>query len=360
MGYEPIRLKGERVWRTYIGGKNIGALHGDENPQDDHFPEEWMYSVTRARNVGREEIEEGICRIDDGTGRTLKELIEKDPGGMLGARHVFQWGSQMGVLIKLIDSKERLTIQVHPNKSMAKALFGSPFGKTECWHILDTRPEEACPCIYLGFREGISREEWEACFQTQDIEKMISLLNRIPVKKGDTYLVKGGVPHAIGAGCLLIEVQEPTDYTIRVERTTPGGFVIDDQMCHQGLGFARMFDCFLYQGMSAEEVRDTYRIRPERKEGGEFQLIRYQDTPCFRMEELEIRDDIWLKGEGEFYCLYVLQGEGQMESLFQVYPIFPGSQFFIPAECERYCIKNIDSQEVKLLKIYGPDSADEK
>lgn len=355
MSYEPVRLKGERVWRTYVGGKNLGRLHGESDARDDHFPEEWMYSITRAFNAGREDIEEGICRVDDGSGRTLKELIEADPEGMLGKEHTRRWGSQPGVLIKLIDSKERLTIQVHPNKEMAEKLFQSPFGKTESWHILDTRPEEEHPCIYLGFREGITREAWEECFCTQDYERMLSLMNRIDVKKGDTYLVKGGVPHAIGAGCLLIEVQEPTDYTIRVEKVTPAGFVIDDRMCHQGLGFEKMFECFLYQGMSAEEVRAAYQLLPRKISENETRLISYEDTPCFCMEELETEGQLKLAGEGEFYCLYVLEGSGTLESGSQACRIMPGAQFFVPARCKKYCIISERKEKVKLLKIYGPN-----
>ena len=354
MNYEPMKLKGERVWRTYVGGKNRGRLHGEADAQDDHFPEEWMYSVTRASNAGREDIEEGICRMDDGSGKTLKEQIEGDPEGMLGKEHTMRWGSQPGVLIKLIDSKERLTVQVHPDKETAEKLFHSPFGKTESWHILDTRPEEENPCIYLGFREGITRDLWEECFCRQDYEKMLSLMNQIQVKKGETYLVKGGVPHAIGAGCLLIEVQEPTDYTIRVEKVTPAGFVIDDQMCHQGLGFEKMFDCFRYQGMSEKEVKDTYRLLPRKVSENETQLITYQDTPCFCMEELETEGQLKLTGEGEFYCLYVLEGKGTLESPSQTWEIAAGAQFFVPAACGEYCIQAAQGETVRVLKMHGP------
>ena len=120
MGYEPVKVKGERVWRTYIGGGMIGCLHGKGMTEDGHFPEEWMYSVTRAINAGREELTEGLCRIDDDSGITLIQLIEKEPEAMLGKNHVEKWGVTPGVLIKIIDSLERLTVQVHPDKQMAE------------------------------------------------------------------------------------------------------------------------------------------------------------------------------------------------------------------------------------------------
>ena len=87
---------------------------------------------------------------------------------------------------------------------------------------------------------------------------MLSCLHKVPVKKGDTFIIRGGVPHGIGAGCFLVEIQEPTDYTIRTERVTPSGLPVADAMCHQGLGFEKMFDCFDYQGYSLAELQKKY------------------------------------------------------------------------------------------------------
>lgn len=356
MVYEPIKLKGERVWRTYVGGREIGRLHGNMEAQDDHFPEEWMYSVTRAANSGREDIVEGLCKTDDGTERTLKDIIASDPVGMLGKEHVERWGNTPGVLIKIIDSKERLTLQVHPDKEKAEELFHSKFGKTECWHILGTREDmEEKPCIYLGFREGVTRELWEECFVEQDYDKMLSCMNRLEVKPGETYLVKGGIPHAIGSGCMIIEIQEPTDYTIRVEKVTPSGFTIDDRMCHQGLGFEKMFLCFHYEGTNEEEVRKNYCIPAKKQDNGDSELVGYEDTPCFCMEKMEIMGERTEKGNGVFNCLYVLSGEGILKTATAEYEINRNSQFFVPAQSEEYTISSQGSEPVVILKMYGPN-----
>ena len=89
MKREPVCVLGERVWRTYLGGREIGKIHGDEKAEDSHFPEEWMYSVTRAFNAGREEIVEGLCKIAGGEydEKTLKEYIDSDPEEILGKKH---------------------------------------------------------------------------------------------------------------------------------------------------------------------------------------------------------------------------------------------------------------------------------
>lgn len=358
MRYEPMKLSGERVWRTYIGGGRISCLYGREPEEDGFFPEEWMYSVTRAINAGREEIEEGLSKLADGSGRTLKEMVEADPEGMLGTVHVARWGVTPGVLIKIIDSEERLTVQVHPDKKKARELFDSQFGKTECWHILGTREGmQEPPCLYMGFKEGITREAWVECFEKQDYDRMLSLMNRIEVKRGETYLVKGGLPHAIGSGCMIIEIQEPTDYTIRVERVTPSGFRIADSMCHQGLGFERMFDCFTYLGQNEAEIRQQFGMKPkclDEGAGKHVELVGYEDTPCFRIEKLEIEGEYQMEGEDLFSCLYVLEGSGKMKTESGEYPVKGHDQFFIPAAAGKYCLTAKAVESLIILKMYGP------
>lgn len=355
--FVPFKLSGERVWRTYVGGREIGRLHGEMTAKDGHFPEEWMYSTTRAFNAGREDTQEGICRLE-GSGVSLKQLVQLYPAQMLGKGHVERWGATTGVLIKMIDSKERLTIQVHPDKEKAMSLFNSQFGKTECWYILGTRADSVePPCIYLGFKEGITKSRWIQCFEEQDYDAMLNLLNRIEVRKGETYLVKGGVPHAIGSGCMIIEIQEPTDYTIRVEKVTPSGFVIDDKMCHQGLGFKSMFDCFDYHGMSAEAVRERYCIRSKDADweyGRKQMIVGYEDTPCFQIERLDVTQECHMQGEGIFSCLYVLSGQGILRCGTQEHNLERNGQFFIPAISDPYSIKNTGREPICLLNMKGP------
>ena len=135
---KPIRLSRAGAWRTYIGGRLIEKLHGNENALDSNFPEEWIMSTVKARNIGREHIVEGLS-IVYGTDVSLADIISNNPVAALGEKHFKHYGCNLGVLVKLIDSAERLTIQVHPTRRKAKELFKSPFGKTECWHILGCR-----------------------------------------------------------------------------------------------------------------------------------------------------------------------------------------------------------------------------
>ncbi len=225
----PVRLKSERAWRTYHGGRLIDEMQGLPSSSDTHFPEDWIMSTVRAINAGREEIVEGLNRLADAD-LTLKDFIAADPVAALGAAHVAKWGESPAVLVKLIDAAERLGIQCHPDKDRARQFFGSPFGKTECWHIVGGRAIDGeKPCVYMGFKPGVTENAWRDVFDRQDIPAMLGMLHRIEVKPGDTFLIEGGMPHAIGAGCLLVEIQEPTDYTFRTEKVTPQGFAISER-----------------------------------------------------------------------------------------------------------------------------------
>ncbi len=357
----PIKLTSGRAWRTYTGGSQIDRIHGIADSKDTQFPEEWIMSTVVARNAGRENIVEGICFLDEDRSVSLKDYIEADPEKALGERHARNIGASTGVLVKVIDAAERLTVQVHPNKEKALSLFNSKFGKTECWYVLGGRTidgEE--PSIYMGFKPGITREEWKRCFDEQDIPALLDHMHHIPVKPGDTWLINGGVPHAIGTGCLLVEIQEPTDYTIRVERTTPKGLKVADMGCHQGLGFERMFDCFEYTGYTLEQAKERWCIKPTVLERGKgfvkSQIIGYENTSCFRMENFSISGRCDIKSDGVFCGIYFLAGSGVLVSPDGDRRIKGGDQFFVPAASGDYSIIADSGNPIQMFRCFGPKS----
>lgn len=349
---KPIKLQSSRAWRTYLGGKMISALHGEKG-EDDHFPEEWLMSTVAARNAGREHITEGISFVE-GTDMTLPELIHRDAEAFLGKAHTEKHGEAFGVLVKLLDAAERLTIQVHPTRECAERLFSSPFGKTECWHIIDERRIEGdAPCLYIGFKEGVTREKWKQCFDEQNIPQMLSYLHKIPVKKGDTFIIRGGVPHAIGAGCFLVEIQEPTDFTVRTERVTPSGLRVADEACHQGLGFDTMFDCFLYEGLSLEETLARYLVTPTEEKGDGYavkHIIYPEVTPFFSLDLITVTGKAFFSGEDAFCGIYVLSGDGRLNGE----PIKACDHYFIPAACQGYAVETDGEKPLTFIRFYGP------
>lgn len=356
----PLKLNAPRAWRTYTGGANLDLLHGKEKGEVTQFPEEWIMSVVAARNAGREAFkEEGMSHLTEHGGLALKELIEQDPEYYLGAEHAKTYGAQLGVLVKLIDSAERLTVQVHPDQETAFKLFGSRFGKTESWHILDVHPVGGePPCIYIGFRPGITKSRWKQMFDMQDIEGMLSCMHRIQVKRGDTILIQGGVPHAIGAGCFLAEVQEPTDYTIRIERVTPAGLAIPDSMCHQGLGFERMFDCFQYEGVTEEEAVRRWFVKPRQLESGtngtRTSILGYDTTRLFCLDEIRAEKNMAVQCPPVFSGIYVLEGKGLLLANGKSREIEKAEQYFIPAGVGTFEIQPEKNHPLRILRFMGP------
>lgn len=352
----PLLLDHQHVWRTYV---NAGRLRGVSDP---HYPEEWIASVTEAvrPDTGQHE---GLSR-DASTGAVLRGLIEADPVAMLGARRAASGGG-LGVLVKLIDAGERLTIQVHPDAACARELFDSPYGKTECWYFLDDGSEhdggaESRPCVYYGFKEGVTRERWEELFRLQDIDGMLDCMHRIEVEPGMVVYVQGGSPHAIGAGCYLIEVQEPTDLTIRVERTTPSGFAVADELCHLGLGFERMFECFDFTTTTADEARKLCVV-PSREVssdevGTRTELVGAGRTACFAMERLSFASSgtMVLPDEDDFRILYIVQGNGSVAAGdgTERVEVTAGDQLFVPAAA-RGCAVTM-SAGAEVLELRGP------
>ncbi|RFB12609.1 mannose-6-phosphate isomerase [Bacillus sp. HNG] len=360
-GSKPIKLSSTRAWRTYIGGKLLEGLLGEENPTDSHFPEEWIMSVVSARNKGREDIvDEGLSKVDiHDVQLTLKSLIENDPEGFLGGTHVKEFSVKTGVLVKIIDAAERLTVQVHPDRIKARELFNSEYGKTEAWHILGGREIEGePPHVYLGFKPGVTKEKWKQLFEKQDIQGMLDCMHKYYVEPGNTFLIEAGTPHAIGAGCLLVEIQEPTDFTIRIEKTTPQGFTLDDFMCHQGIGFEKMFECFTYANYTREETLNKWKITPtqitETNGNKEFELIGYNNIPYFKMNLLEVNDEMKIEGNNVFYGLLVVSGIGSIISGEDEQSLTQGNQFFIPAKVSSVTLRNTGEESLKVMRLFGP------
>ena len=209
-----IPLFPNRVWRTYEGGMLLDKLEGKEAPKDSHFPEDWIASTTSAKNEGREHIKnEGLSKVlIDGEEFYLKDLMRKCPYKLLGENHHQNYGPEPQILLKLLDSAIRLHIQCHPTRTFAQKHLNANSGKTEAYYILHTREDVKDPYIYLGFQNPPSPKELETTILKQDTQALLSYFEKIPIQEGDSFIVPGGLPHAIGEGIFMIEIMEPTDF----------------------------------------------------------------------------------------------------------------------------------------------------
>lgn len=359
----PLKMKENRVWRLYYGGKLIDEMRKSGNGLDDNFPEDWLASVVVADNPDRADKpeKEGLSKIEtnDGSELYLKDLIDSDPETYLGKEHIERFGVNFGVLTKFLDSAERLPIQVHPTKDAAKRLFNSDYGKTESWYILNSRVidgEE--PYILLGFKKPVTSEKWKELFDKQDIAEMQEYMHKITVKPGDVFLITGGTPHAIGSGCMLLEVQEPTDYTISVEKCDMRGNLMPDHLCHMGLGFEKMFECFTYEALTKEEIMDRYYLKADTLEDNgtskKEALITYGDTACFALNRISVETTYERKGSGRACCLAVAKGSGKFQNGNKVIEIKAGDCLFEPAQTAEYTVIANDGDALEILECMPP------
>ena len=203
----PLILPPNQFHRFYAGGARIDALRGAPAGEDGR-PEDWIGSTTTA--FGEES--EGLSRVADG--RLVRDLVDADPEALLGPEHVGRFGADPGLLVKLLDAGERLPVHVHPGRDFARSHLGSRWGKTEAWLILDAEPGAS---VHVGLREPIDAATLRRWVDDQDAGEMLAALHELPVRAGDAILVPAGSLHAIGAGILLLELQEPTDLSVLVE-----------------------------------------------------------------------------------------------------------------------------------------------
>lgn len=314
------KLLPTRVYRAYHGGKNIDCLTGVDNPDVTRFPEDWLASVTTAFNPDRQIENEGLSKTKEG--RYLKDIIEENKEDMIGKRE------SMSLLFKLLDSNERLVIQVHPTVEFAKEYFNSPFGKTECWYMLNDEGY-----VYLGFKPGISKEYMKELFDKQDIDGMLDSMHRFDVKKGDFIFVAGGVPHAIGAGCFMAELQEPTDLMVIPERVTTSGVELADIKLHCGLGFEKMFDCFSYEGFDRETTYKKYFISPLQLNKNIKVIADERVTDKFKLYEIST-DNKYIHPMESYGIVLITEGEGKINDI----SVKPGDRLFVPENEGELCI----------------------
>ena len=322
-----FQFQSNRVRRAYAGGSRIDAFTGCVSGENNR-PEEWLASTVSAFNPDYAPMDgEGLSVLTDG--RLFRDVLAENPEAILGKRLSQKHGGKLAILVKLLDSAERLVIQCHPTVPFAKEHFGSDFGKTECWYFLDTAPDA---CVYLGFKPGITRQKWEALFEQQDAAGMLDCLHKIPVQPGDLWFVDGGIPHAIGGGCFMIELQEPSDLMVIPERVTPSGRVLSEQKLHCGLGFEKMFDCFTYQGCSLSELREKYYRRAALKDNAFAPIVDSSLTDKFSMQALRIHGKTALTLSDRYGVGVLTEGNCRLVWEGKTLSLEKGNSFFVTAD----------------------------
>ncbi|EDS77419.1 mannose-6-phosphate isomerase, class I [Clostridium botulinum C str. Eklund] len=266
-----------------------------------------------------------IVKNGEFRGLRLDELIKRERENILGTKIK---GDRFPLLIKLINAKEKLSIQVHPNDEYAKRVE-EDMGKTEVWYVVETFKGAN---LVVGIKEKCNKEEFKTAIEEG---KLDSYLNRIPVKKGDVYLVQSGLVHAIGEGVIIAEIQQNSDTTYRVYDYNRG----------RELHVKKALDVIdlnlkgrKYEGI---EVKKEGYTKNYLCLGREFSLELYNIKNCVEENSDLERFFIFTCVEGKGEILY---GDGMEE-------INTGDSILIPAILGEYKLQG----NMKLLKSYVPD-----
>lgn len=293
--------------RFYLGGERIARFRGLTTGQP-RTPEDWLGSTTTLFG----ELSLGLTEID---GRPLRDLIDQQPQHWLGAEHHHAFGTDTQLLVKLLEAGQRLPVHVHPDDAFAADHLALAHGKAEAWYIVDGGE------VFLGFTRDVPREELERLVAQQRTEELLALCHRRQVSPGDTVFVPAGLPHAIGAGVFLVEVQQPEDLSILLEWKE---FEIDGaQHGHLGLGFESALGAVQTSALSSEAVDAL--IAPE--SSSPSALVPAADA-YFRVERL-LPDSRPVLAPG-FAVLVVLDGAGALTGETGTTPLTPGTVLLLP------------------------------
>ena len=187
----------EKVW----GGRALATRFNKKSTGSIHIGESWELSA----------IKDELSVISNGflAGNNIEELIEVYMGDITGDQIYEKFGNEFPLLIKFIEAQEDLSIQVHPNNELSKKRHKA-YGKTEMWYILDCKKNSK---IYTGFKTGVTREIYEEALKNNRIEDILNVETPEP---GNTFFTPAGRVHAIGAGIVLVEIQQTSDITYRI------------------------------------------------------------------------------------------------------------------------------------------------
>lgn len=351
-----ILLPPNRVWRTYPGGRTLDALAHAPAPADTHLAEDWIASTTRAVNPPEAALASppsssppGISQVQvglDPTPHDFAQLLARDPDYFLGAAHVKKYGVQPQLLVKFLDSGTRLHFQVHPTREFARRVLGAPSGKTEAYHVLAVRDSvapvatprpaasEATGYIYVGFQRPPTPAQLRDYILTQDIAAIEACFDRIPVRPGDTFIIPGGTPHALGAGVFMVEIQEPSDLVVRFEFER-AGYVLPEsaRFMNRDVDFA--LTVFNLAPLTTADLDTQVRCRPRRirdlgPDSFQDELIGPDRTDCFRVARTHLAAPV-VKDETSAVIAIVTAGSVTAEVGGESHHLERYAKFFLPA-----------------------------
>ncbi|WP_022884752.1 hypothetical protein [Glaciibacter superstes] len=297
----PVALSSNQPERTYRGGEGISRLRR-ETQRGEFHPEDFVASTTEVFSGGGV----GLSSLPDG--RLLRDAVTADPIGYLGREHVARFGASTEILVKILDTAERLFVHFHPAAGFAAQHLSLGHGKTEAWIVVAVREiDDDSPHAHLGFTRDVSEGEIEQWVGDQGVTGMLGAMHRVELRQGSTLFVPAGVPHSIGPGITLVELQEPTDLSVLLEATQNG----QQEDAFLGLDRAVALSALDRHGWTKADLSTltATRQRADRIDTV-TQLFPALADPFFRAE--------WIRADGSvlldtgYSVLIVLDGAGEL------------------------------------------------
>lgn len=307
---EPIKLI--PAFKDYLwGGTKLKTNYGKQSDLD-IVAESWELSTHKD---GQSVVASGADK-----GKPLSEYIEKYGAEILGtAAQNFDY---FPILIKFIDAKDNLSIQVHPDDAYALENEGE-YGKTEMWYILEA---EDGASLYYGFNREITKDEYRQRIEDNTI---LDVLNKVQVKKGDVFFIKSGTVHAIGKGIVICEIQQNSNTTYRVYDYDRRGADGKPRQLHiaKALEVSTLAPAAADNGSKAEVRYDGYSDKT------------LSSCKYFTVRRLRIQSSAALRADTEsFRSLIITEGSADIIMGSTVLSVTKGDSVFIPAQDSDYTI----------------------
>ncbi len=279
---------------------------------------------------------EGMSLVVNGplAGRSLHALVQSYGTYLLGTAAA---SGRFPLLTKILDARERLSVQVHPDDESAQKVGGEP--KTEIWYVLDADPGAL---VFAGLKPGTTAEHFRRALQTGAVT---DLLNAIPVLAGDVVSIPGGRVHAIGAGCLMLEVQQNSDTTYRVFDW--------NRLGHDG----KPRELHVDRALEVMRWNDAVPARLPAPAGAADEGIVYERfvSPYFRLDQVTVRAPLaCATGERSFHILFIEEGAVNVTASGMTVAAGPGMTLLIPAALGVYEIAGADGGSGRVIRIRLP------
>lgn len=262
--------------------------------------------------------------------QSLKQLLQLYKDELIGKKNYEQFGDKFPLLIKFIDAKQDLSIQLHPNDALAKARHNS-FGKTEMWYVMQADEDSN---LIVDFNQKMTPELYLEHLEQKTLPK---ILNFDKVKAGDTYFIEVGRVHAIGAGVMLAEIQQTSDITYRIydwDRTDDFG---NERELHTDLAIDAIgFD-----------MPNNFRVKYSEKPNQSNEMV---SCPYFTTSYLKVDQEIQKENTHDSFVIYIcVEGEAQIKTETYSEVIKKGETLLVPAAISSY---QISANDATLLEVY--------